>query len=68
MVVAGALPNDNRANPRGYTGVCGSRARACAAWRLWPVKAHDMAHVPALDRLSMPRGNVPTEPTRTLVP
>jgi hypothetical protein len=38
-----------RIDPRGYTGVCGSGIRACGAWLVWPVVAHSMAHVPALN-------------------
>ena len=57
-----------RADPRGYTGMRGSGARACGAWHMWPVVAHGMTHVPDWARIRVPRGNVPDGPTRTSVP
>jgi hypothetical protein len=51
-----------RADPRGFTGVCGlggSAVRVYGAWRMWARSGYMAWHMTALDIQTWPRGEVP---------
>jgi hypothetical protein len=48
-----------RADPRGFTGVCGLGVRVYGAWRMWAQSGHMAWHMTTLDTQTWLRGKVP---------
>jgi hypothetical protein len=48
-----------RADPRGFTGVCGLGVRVYGAWRMWAQSGHMAWHMTTLDTQTWIRGEVP---------
>jgi hypothetical protein len=48
-----------RADPRGFTGVCGLGVWVYGAWHMWARSGHMAWHMTALDIQTWPRGEVP---------
>jgi hypothetical protein len=48
-----------RADPRGFTGVCGLGVRVYGAWRMWARSGHTTWHMTTLDTHTWLRGEVP---------
>jgi hypothetical protein len=48
-----------RADPRGFTGVCGLGVWVCGAWRMWARSGHMAWHMTTLDTQTWLRGEVP---------
>jgi hypothetical protein len=51
--------NGIRADPRGFTGVCGLGVRVYVAWRMWVQSGHMAWHMMTLDTQTWLRGEVP---------
>jgi hypothetical protein len=48
-----------RADPRGYTDVCGLGVRVYGAWRMWALSGHMAWHMTTLDTQTWLRREVP---------
>jgi hypothetical protein len=48
-----------RADPRGFTGVCGLGVRVYGAWRMWAQSGHMAWHMTTLDTQMWLTGEVP---------
>ena len=48
-----------RADPRGFTGVCGLEVRVYGAWRMWAQSGHMEWHMTTVDTQTWLRGEVP---------
>jgi hypothetical protein len=48
-----------RADPRGFTGVCGLGVRVYGAWCMWAQSGHMACHMTTLDTQTWLRGEVP---------
>jgi hypothetical protein len=48
-----------RADPRGFTVVCGLGGRVYSAWRMWARSGHMACHMTTLDKQTWLRGEVP---------
>jgi hypothetical protein len=53
------VTNGIRANPRGFTGVCGLGVWVYGAWRMWARSGHMAWHMTTLDTQTWLRGEVP---------
>jgi hypothetical protein len=48
-----------RADPHGFTGVCGLGVQVYGACRMWALSGHMTWHMTTLDTKTWPRGEVP---------
>jgi hypothetical protein len=48
-----------RADPRGFTGVCGLGVQVYGAWRMWALSGHMAWHMTTLDTQTWLREEVP---------
>ena len=51
--------NGIRADPCGFTSVCGLGVRVYGSWRMWARSGHMTWHMTTLDIQTWPRGEVP---------
>jgi hypothetical protein len=47
-----------RADPLGFTGMCGLGVRLYGTWRMWALSGHMVWHMMTLDTQTWPRGEV----------
>jgi hypothetical protein len=48
-----------KADPRGFTGMCGLGVQVYGAWRMWAQSGHMACHMTTLDTQTWLRGKVP---------
>jgi hypothetical protein len=54
------VTNGIRADPRGFTSVCGLGVRVYGAWRMWARSGHMAWHMTTLNTQTWPKGEVPS--------
>jgi hypothetical protein len=57
--IGGGVTSGIRADPRGFTGMCGLGVRVYGAWRMWARSGHMAWHMTTLDIEKWLRGEVP---------